>query len=84
MACTSAGDSKELSGLVALKASSSASLLFLANLLHSFQFVRHRAGQALGSGGGGGLVEEWWMGAVEGNWGERGEGGAWASEYAQS
>lgn len=54
MACTSAGDSKELSGLVALKASSSASLLFLANLLHSFQFVRHRAGQALGSGGGGG------------------------------
>lgn len=34
MACRSAGDSKESSGLVALKASSSASLLFLASLLH--------------------------------------------------
>ena len=40
MACTSAGDSKELSGLVALKATSSASRLFLANLLHGFKFVR--------------------------------------------
>ena len=70
MACTSAGDSKELSGLVALKASSSASLLFLANLLHSFQFVRHRSGQALGGGGG-----DLWRNGGWGRWrgiGERG------------
>ena len=49
MACTSAGDSKELSGLVALKATSSASLLFLANRLHNSNAVTGK-----GKGGGAG------------------------------
>ena len=49
MACTSAGDSKELSGFVALKATSSASLLFLANLLHNSNAVTGR-----------GQGKKWW------------------------
>ena len=60
MACTSAGDSKELSGLVALKATSSASLLFLANLLHNSDSGKSR-GQEGGRGGGG-----VWKGSVKG------------------
>ena len=63
MACTSAGDSKELSGLVALKATSSASLLFLANRLHNSNAVTGK-----GKGGGGEQV------GTQGRGGRGGEG----------
>ena len=52
MACTSAGDSKESSGLVALKATSSASLFFLANLLHNHDSVTEWGGEEEGGGRG--------------------------------